>query len=72
MLKDHNSTYDLDISERPLRTRKKKLIALVGREVERMMINFFFNFPLQILMFLKVQKVQSIHVKEGLLIMERP
>ena len=41
MLKDHNSTYDLDISERPLRTRKKKLIALVGREVERMMINFF-------------------------------
>lgn len=72
MLKDHNSTYDLDISERPLRTRKKKLIALVGREVERMMINFFFYFPLQILMFLKVQKVQSIHVKEGLLIMERP
>lgn len=37
-----------------------------------MMINFFFYFPLQILMFLKVQKVQSIHVKEGLLIMERP
>ena len=41
MLKDHNSTHDLDISERPLRTRKKKLIALVGREVERMMIIFF-------------------------------
>ena len=39
MLKDHNWTHDLDISERPLRTRKK--IALVGREVERMMINFF-------------------------------
>ena len=57
MLKDHNSTYDLDISERPLRTRKKKLIALVGREVERMMINFFFYFPLQIQVFLKVQKV---------------
>ena len=56
MLKDHNSTHDLDISERALRTRKK-IIALVGREVERMMINFFFNFPLQIQVFLKVQKV---------------
>lgn len=71
MLKDHNSTHDLDISERPLRTRKKTY-RLSWEGSRKNDDYFFFNFPLQILIFLKVQKVQSIHVKEGLLIMERP